>query len=242
MTTEGFASAEETKKAGEEVLKIQAKKIYKDTGPYFVETVRQLLVKELGEEVLLEQGLKIYTSLDLKAQVKAIETVNAGLRSIDKKRGYRGAKAQINLEDAEAVEKFLSESREKLIKEKNSTLYLKADGTLVVFEPFAEIKKKSKDVKNIPPYIEINEVVDGLVTKVDDPAGLVYVRFAESQGIIPIEEMLWARPFNPDLHPGEHLNIKRPSQALKPGDVVDVKVLTNIYAPAKTTLKSKEWY
>jgi penicillin-binding protein 1A len=239
MATEGFASVEETKKAGEEVLKIQAKKIYKDTGPYFVETIRQLLVKELGEEMLLEQGLKIYTSLDLKAQVKAIETVNAGLRAIDKKRGYRGAKAQINLEDSEAVEKFLSDSREKLIKEKNSTLYLKADGTLVVFEPFAEIKKKSKDIKNIPPYIQLNEVVEGLVTKVDDPAGLVYVRFAESQGILPLGEMLWARPFNPDLHPGEHLNIKRPSQALKPGDVIDVKVLANIFVPAKTPAKSK---
>lgn len=239
MATEGFASVEETKKAGEEVLKIQAKKIYKDIGPYFVETIRQLLVKELGEEMLLEQGLKIYTSLDLKAQVKAIETVNAGLRAIDKKRGYRGAKAQINLEDAEAVEKFLTDSREKLIKEKNSTLYLQADGTLVVFEPFAEIKKKSKDVKNIPPYIHVNEVVEGLVTKVDDPAGLVYVRFAESQGVLPLSEMLWARPFNPDLHPGEHLNIKRPSQALKPGDVIDVKVLANIFTPAKPTAKSK---
>lgn len=239
MATEGFASEEETKKAGEEVLKIQAKKVYKETGPYFVETVRQLLVKELGEEMLLEQGLKIYTSLDLKAQIKAMESVNAGLRAIDKKRGYRGAKAQIKLEDTEAVDQFLAESREKLIKEKNSTLYLKADGTLVVFEPFAEIKKKSKEVKNIPPYIQLNEVIEGLVTKVDDPAGLVYVRFAEAQGILPLSEMLWARPFNPDLHPGEHLNIKRPSQALKPGDVIDIKVIGNIFTPAKVATKSK---
>jgi penicillin-binding protein 1A len=239
MATEGFATEEETKKAGEEVLKIQGKKIYKEIGPYFVETVRQLLVKELGEDMLLEQGLKIYTSLDLKAQVKAIETVNAGLRSIDKKRGYRGAKSQVSLEDTEAVDKFLTATRESLIKEKNSTLYLKADGTLETFEPFAEIKKKSKETTNIPPYIEINEIVEGLVTKVDDTAGIVYVRFAESQGILPLGEMLWARPFNPDLHPGEHLNIKRPSQALKPGDVIDVKVLANIFVPTKPSAKSK---
>ncbi|MBY0385431.1 PBP1A family penicillin-binding protein, partial [bacterium] len=239
MTTEGFATEEETKKAGQEVLKIQAKKVYKDTGPYFVETVRQLLVKELGEEMLLEQGLKIYTSLDLKAQIKAIESVNAGLRVIDKRRGYRGAKTQINLQDTEALEKFLSDTREKLIREKNSTLYLKPDGTLVTFEPFAEIKKKSKEVKNIPPYIKLNEIVEGVVTKIEDTLGLVYVRFAESQGILPLSEMLWARPFNPDLHYGEHLNIKRPSQALKVGDVIDVKIIGNVFTPVKPAAKSK---
>lgn len=241
MATEGFITEEESKKAGAEVLKIQAKKVYKEAGPYFVETVRQLLVKELGEEMLLEQGLKIYTSLDLKAQKKARESTIAGLRAIDKKRGYRGAKAKINLEDSEAVEKFLADSRALLIKDKNSSLYLKADGTLVIYEPFAEIKKKSKDVKNIPPYIQLNEVVEGVVTKIDDPAGLVYVRFAESQGVLPLSEMLWARPFNPDLHPGEHLNIKRPSQALKPGDVIDVKILANVFVPpTKTGSKTKK--
>lgn len=239
MATEGFVSPEDSKKAGADILKIQAKKTYKETGPYFVETVRQLLVKELGEDMLLEQGLKIYTSLDLKDQIKAMESVNAGVRAIDKKRGFRGAKKTIAMTDTTAVDAFLNESREKLIREENSTLYLKPDGTLVTFEPFAEVRKKSKDIKNIPPYIHLNEIVEGLVTKVDDLNGLVFIRFAESQGLLPLSEMLWARPFNPDLHPGEHLNIKRPSQALKVGDVVDVKVIGNIFTPTKTVAKGK---
>jgi penicillin-binding protein 1A len=240
MATEGFVSPEEAKAAGEEVLKIQAKKVYKDTGPYFVETVRQLLVKELGEEMLLEQGLKIYTSLDLKAQIKAIESVSNGLRAIDKRRGYRGAKSQIKIEDQVAVDKFLNDSREKIIKDKNATLQLKPDGTLVTFEPFAEMKAKSKEPLNIPPYIKIGDIIEGLVLKVDDAKGLVTVRFAESQGLIHLNEMLWARPFNPDLHPGEHLNIKRPSQAVKPGDIIDVKVLANVFTvPIKPGTKTK---
>lgn len=64
MVEENFLSQEEADKAKEEILRVQIKKTYKETGPYFVETVRQLLTKELGEEAVYEQGLKIYTSLD----------------------------------------------------------------------------------------------------------------------------------------------------------------------------------
>ena len=53
-----------------ETLVVNRKKKYKEVAPYFVETIRQLLVKELGEEMVLDKGLKIYSSLDFEAQKK----------------------------------------------------------------------------------------------------------------------------------------------------------------------------
>lgn len=56
MVEEQFITPEEAEKARAEVLKIHMNKQYKKTGPYFVETVRQLLTKELGEEAVYEIG------------------------------------------------------------------------------------------------------------------------------------------------------------------------------------------
>ena len=50
-----------------------------------------MLVKELGEEMVLDKGIKIYTSLDLKNKLKFPKQVQMGLREVDKRQGYRGA-------------------------------------------------------------------------------------------------------------------------------------------------------
>jgi penicillin-binding protein 1A len=236
MVTEKFITPEEAEKATQEVLKVQTRKSYKETGPYFVETVRQLLVKEIGEKALLEDGLQVYTSLDVKDQAAAIDAVHKGLRAIDKRRGWRGAKAKIDLADEEAVNAFLKKERDKLAKEQFAYLELQADGTfgkLTEFAEYHEENKKGEVINNIPPYIHTGDIVQGLVTKVDDSAGLAYVSFAEGKGVIPIADMAWARRFNPDLFPGDHLNIRKPSQAVSAGDVVDVRVIRGVYTPAK---------
>jgi len=240
MVEEGYITKEEANKAINETLKVQTRKAYKDIGPYYVETVRQMLVKQLGEDAVLTQGLKIYTSLDLKAQVKALESVQAGVRHIDKKRGYRGPKATLDPNDTAAIDKVLKESRDKLIKEKFTLMDLRPDGSTFTFVPFEEQKKSSREPLNLPPYVKVGDIVDGVVTRVDDQAGLVYVRFTESQGVIALSNMLWARPFNPDLVAADWLNLKKPSQALKPGMVIDVKILGNTYtAPSSGKGKNK---
>jgi len=54
--------------ASDETLTVYRRKVYKDVAPYFVETIRLLLIKELGEELVLKKGLKIKSSLDFEAQ------------------------------------------------------------------------------------------------------------------------------------------------------------------------------
>lgn len=230
MVEEKFITSDERDVAAKEVIKAHAQKNYKKVGPYMVEAIRQLLVKELGEDKILKEGLKIYTSLDYNKQKAAQESVQVGLREMDKRQGYRGPLKTIDLKDKDA---FLKQSRDKLWLEKRETVVVNPDGSTPQPGEFTPLKN------TIPSYVNKGEIVEGLVTKVDDQAGLVYVQFAEGQGLIDISDMGWARKPDPDLLYGEHLHIKKPSTALKVGDVIDIKVAGEKFDPTLFNKRNK---
>jgi penicillin-binding protein 1A len=58
--------------------------------PYFVEEVRQFLEKKYGAEAVREKGLQVYTTLNIRMQGVAEQTLRKGLREDDKRRGWRG--------------------------------------------------------------------------------------------------------------------------------------------------------
>jgi penicillin-binding protein 1A len=60
-----------------------------DIAPFFVEEVRQHLEEKYGAKALYENGLVVTTTLDANLQKAADEAVDAGLRRIDKRRGWR---------------------------------------------------------------------------------------------------------------------------------------------------------
>jgi penicillin-binding protein 1A len=62
----------------------------------------------------------------------------------------------------------------------------------------------------------------GIVIAVNDRKKVVTVRMGQSQGIIALEDMAWARKPNPEI-PYHRVKLKRPSQALSVGDVILVK-------------------
>ncbi|MGA2982979.1 MAG: PBP1A family penicillin-binding protein [Terriglobia bacterium] len=63
--------------------------------PYFVEEVRQFLERKYGPEAVREKGLRVYTSLNIKTQEVAEETLKKGLHNDDKRRGWRGPEKNI---------------------------------------------------------------------------------------------------------------------------------------------------
>ncbi|HZO98885.1 MAG TPA: PBP1A family penicillin-binding protein [Terriglobia bacterium] len=63
--------------------------------PYFVEDVRQFLEKRYGPEVVHEQGLRVYTTLNIHLQKIAEAALRQGLRDDDKRRGWRGPERNI---------------------------------------------------------------------------------------------------------------------------------------------------
>jgi penicillin-binding protein 1A len=219
-----------------EVLTVTRKKKYKEVAPYFVETIRQLLVEELGEEMVLNKGIKIYSSLDFKAQKKAQASIRVGLRELDKRQGFRGAKSNIDIGNQETLLEFLTKERNELIDNSYETFQVFADGTTDEygeFEFYQEKNDSGETISNIPTYSEVGDIVNGVVMEVDDSNKLVIVRFAESQGIIPLERMAWARTPDPTRSYSDYLNIKKPSEALKVGDIISVELI----APTSQKIK-----
>ena len=228
MADEGFITKDQAKAIIEEPVTVYIRKNYTEEAPYFLETVRQHLVKTLGEDQVLNKGLKIHTSLDLDLQKKAQLDVQNGLRELDKRQGYRGAPK--NLSDAKEIADFLLKTRNELIDQKYQKRIISKDGTTDA--PGALSLEKQEGQKNIPEYVSYNQIVDGIVIKVDDALGLVHVRFAESKGLIDLETMLWARKPNPEQNYVAN-DIKVPSEALKVGDIVKVKVVGETFSSSR---------
>ncbi|RYZ71490.1 MAG: penicillin-binding protein 1A, partial [Proteobacteria bacterium] len=209
--------------------------------PYYVETLRLMLTQLVGAKAVNEEGLKVYTGLDYKAQVAANESVQAGLRAVDKRQGYRGALR--NISKQEDQDKFLLDTRKQLQKDTVPSLIIEPNGEYAKEQPLEIYHKKDaagRVVTNIPPYVQKNQIMEALVTKVDDASGLVSARFADGQGLIDIAEMTWARKFDTAVNPDRAPKISKPSAALKVGDVILVKVVGEKFArvtPAPTGKK-----
>ncbi|MBI3582145.1 MAG: hypothetical protein HY098_08770 [Nitrospinae bacterium] len=65
--------------------------------PYFAEHVRRYIQAQYGSDKLYREGLKVYTTLDTSWQVRAQESLRAGLEEDDRRIGYRGPAGRIDL-------------------------------------------------------------------------------------------------------------------------------------------------
>ncbi len=236
MADVGFITKEEADKAGKEPVKVYVRENYEEFAPFFLETVRQLLVTQLGEDMVLDKGLRIYTSLDLTKQLAAQDSVMAGLKSLDKRQGYRGPLK--NIADEKGVQTFLKDTRSKLVGESTPERIIMPDGKFADIVPKRD-DKAAKEHPLLPTYIKIRDSVQGIVHDIDDSTGLVYVQLPDTQGLIDFDTMTWAR--KPDSDKRYDLaTIKKPSDALKKGDVILVRVVGDRFSPSRNIGQSKK--
>ena len=73
--------------------------------PYFLEEVRKELEARYGAKKLYESGLSVQTALDLRLQEAATRALEEGLRTIDKRRGFRKPKRNV-VKEGHDIEKF----------------------------------------------------------------------------------------------------------------------------------------
>ncbi|MBP1636367.1 MAG: mrcA 2 [Acidobacteria bacterium] len=69
--------------------------------PFYVEEVRKYLERKYGAKQLYEKGLSVYTSLDPQLQLAAGQALDAGLRALDKRRGFRRPARNLQAEGAD---------------------------------------------------------------------------------------------------------------------------------------------
>ena len=73
--------------------------------PYFLEEVRKELEGRYGAKQLYENGLAIQTALDLHLQEAATNALDAGLRRVDKRRGFRKPRRNLSAE-GHSIDKY----------------------------------------------------------------------------------------------------------------------------------------
>lgn len=83
--------------------------VFHQFAPYFTEETRRDVVERYGNTVLLNDGLKIFTTMDSERQRAAQEAVLAGLLAVDKRQGYRGPVAHLSARAEQ--EQFLERAR-----------------------------------------------------------------------------------------------------------------------------------
>lgn len=93
MREEGFITEEELKNAiaSNKDLEIFAREnSFRIKAPYFSEHIRRKLLEQYGEDTLYEQGLTIYTTLDLDREQIMQRVLKEDLIATDKRQGFLG--------------------------------------------------------------------------------------------------------------------------------------------------------
>ena len=185
MVEVGIISPEEKQKALRTPLKIQSREsAYFSKAPYFTEFIRQQVERKYGKEKLYQEGLRIYTTLDLSLQKMAQRSLEMGLRELDKRQGFRGPIQTLSLN---------------------------------------ELKSLSHQKKEAVTPLAQNEIFEGVILSKDDSKRFFTVWVEDRKGILPFSEAAWALHVKPTPH-FKPQKVKDPSDLLKIGDVVQVRV------------------
>ncbi|MDR3135192.1 MAG: transglycosylase domain-containing protein, partial [Deltaproteobacteria bacterium] len=92
MEEVGYLTRQQAQEAANEILNIVGERANPNTtvAPYFTEHVRRLLAEKYGEESLYNDGWKVFSTLDVKAQEAADAAVARGLWEYARRRGFKG--------------------------------------------------------------------------------------------------------------------------------------------------------
>ena len=107
-----------------------------DLAPYFVEDIRQYLEHTYGTAAVHEQGLRVYTTLNVAHQKAADQAVRDGLHSYDRRHGWRGNLPNILRDHLGTPEKYQNDDWRNTIQKGDYVT-----GLVTAVEPnFASIK------------------------------------------------------------------------------------------------------
>ena len=107
MAEVGYITAEEADTAKKKpiVVRDDSPTHTQSAAPYFLEEVRKELEARYGAKKLYESGLSVQTALDLELQAAATHALEEGLRTIDKRRGFRKPKRNV-VKEGHDIDKF----------------------------------------------------------------------------------------------------------------------------------------
>lgn len=91
MLEDGVITTQQATAAKETQLNLHIEPPPNTMAPWFVEEVRKELDQRFGSEMVHQSGLRVYTTLDMKLQLAANQSVLDGLATDERRRGWHGS-------------------------------------------------------------------------------------------------------------------------------------------------------
>jgi penicillin-binding protein 1A len=190
--------------------------------PYVAQMVYDWCVNRFDKETCDSKGLEITTTLDSRLQAAATPSVRAALEGYDRRHGYRGPVAKIDL----STIGFAAPVPQAVETEAAAASVDAAEGEAEPAPPEKVVRVDSASVpaealatllEDYPPRFDTEAAV---VLGAGDLTAFVYLRSAGlvSLGVDAIE---WARPYVGDSAVGDYPSIV--SEILAPGDIVRLR-------------------
>jgi penicillin-binding protein 1A len=202
MIQAGFISDEEAQTAIDTTLNYRRQSIER-IASYFIEDIRQHLVERYGESLVYKGGLQIYTTLNIAMQKLAEESLQQGLRQVDKRQGWRGPLGHVEfgkdfvapdeypeLQNPQAAQIYgLYRGLVTKVTRKSAAILVgnTYKGT-IAFEDMKWAERRLKDVKDVGTAVIQKEVTPRHILKVGDIVEVMPKKGNLESGIFVLEQ------------------------------------------------------
>ena len=203
------------------------------TGLWYADAVRRVLDEKYGAEVVETEGLQVDVAMDAGMQRAAEQALEAALRAVDKRQGFRGP--IVHLEPPQ-IEAAMPLWRERLAGTRARPDQVFVWDLASVNPEDIEPGEEEQDVARMARarVLETGKVYAGLVTAADDRSAAVDLGGA--RGVIALADAQWARKWNPT---SATATPRKMSAVVRPGDVVPVRVLPAKLPPQRAAREGK---
>ncbi len=183
MVENGFITNIQATEAVNKVLDIKPRKnLYIDEVPVYTEYIRRYISSKYGDDALYNEGLSVYTAVNIEMQKIAREEISKGLYALDKRQGYRGPLKHLQPEEIESFSKQIQLELEdvhledgKIVKgvvvgvnDKKNTVTVRMGNMLGVIgiadmrwarKPNPEVAYYAAKVNNVGDVLKVGDVI-----------------------------------------------------------------------------------
>jgi penicillin-binding protein 1A len=218
MVEEGYISKDAAEKAANERLKLYKRvDINLANAPYFTEFVRRYLFSTYGGDKVLDEGLKVYTTVNTDLQKVAQKSVKEGLRDLDRKQGFRGPIA--HLRNEEAIKSERVKIHKEIIQSVRDYIYFpepwqEFNINSKMFESKSENSKTDDSELEEPTPLDKDKIYKAIVLSLDHKTQEIKIIVGNTPGLINRDGFAWA-----------YTSGKLDNSTIRTGDLINVSLL-----------------
>jgi len=183
MVEEGYITNIQATEAINTQLDIKPRKNwYIEEVPFYTEHIRRYVEEKYGAKALYEDGLRIYTAVNIEMQKTAQEEIGKGLEALDKRQGYRGPLDNIVPQNIETYSNELQKEYDEVpletgatvkgvvieVDTKNNSVFVRMGNNFGIIKlenmkwarkPNPEIVYSSAYVKHVADVLNVGDVI-----------------------------------------------------------------------------------